>query len=113
MIRSLANIFVAVKEGIPVSRIFRISITTSIVFALSIALDAQGLGTKNLIEKLGYRPNSKLLIIHGDDLGVAHSVDMASEKALQEGWITSASEWCPVLGFPRSQLSHANIQNWT
>ena len=34
--------------------------------------------SKSVAERLGYPANSKLLIIHGDDLAVAHSVDNAS-----------------------------------
>lgn len=47
--------------------------------------------TKNLAERLGYPADSKLLIIHGDDLAVAHSVDVASFRALDEKAISSAS----------------------
>ena len=33
---------------------------------------------KNLAQKLGFQANSKLLIIHADDIGVARSVNKAS-----------------------------------
>ena len=33
---------------------------------------------KNIAEKLGYEKDAKLLIIHGDDIGVSHSVNQAS-----------------------------------
>ena len=46
---------------------------------------------QNIAEKLGYPANSKLLIIHGDDLAVAHSVDVATFRALDEKAISSAS----------------------
>ena len=38
------------------------------------ALPAQ---TGTIAERLGYPAHAKLLILHGDDLGVAHSVDAA------------------------------------
>jgi chitin disaccharide deacetylase len=46
---------------------------------------------KTLAERLGYPADAKLLILHGDDLGVAHSVDAASLDALGSGAISSAS----------------------
>jgi predicted glycoside hydrolase/deacetylase ChbG (UPF0249 family) len=46
---------------------------------------------KNLAERLGYPADAKLLILHADDLGVAHSVDDASFNALDRGAVSSAS----------------------
>ena len=46
---------------------------------------------ENLAQKLGYDKNAKLLIIHADDLGFAHSVNVASLKAIEEGSVNSAS----------------------
>ncbi|MEJ2008247.1 MAG: polysaccharide deacetylase family protein [Acidobacteriota bacterium] len=52
-----------------------------------------------ITEKLGYPADAKLLIIHADDLGVAHSQDMASFKALEEGDVTAASAMVPCPWF--------------
>ena len=52
--------------------------------------------TRTVAERLGYPANAKLLILHGDDLGVAHSVDVASLDALDRGAITSASIMMPT-----------------
>lgn len=57
------------------------------------ALPAQ---TKTVAERLGYPVNSKLLILHADDLGAAHSVDVASFDALEKGAISSASIMVPT-----------------
>lgn len=46
---------------------------------------------KTIAERLGYPADAKLLILHADDLGVAHSVDDASFKALDAGAVSSAS----------------------
>src|SRR5258708_26235729 len=51
--------------------------------------------TKTLAERLGYAADAKLLIIHADDLAVAHSVDAASFDALDKGAVTSASIMVP------------------
>lgn len=51
--------------------------------------------TKSIAERLGYPPDSKLLIIHADDLAVAHSQDAASFSALDQHAVTSASIMVP------------------
>ena len=51
--------------------------------------------TKTLAERLGYPSNSKLLILHADDLAVAHSQDAASFAALDQHAVTSASIMVP------------------
>jgi chitin disaccharide deacetylase len=54
----------------------------------------------NIAQRLGYPPDAKLLIIHADDLAVAHSEDVASFDALDQNAVTSASIMvpCPWLG---------------
>ncbi|MBZ5687086.1 MAG: polysaccharide deacetylase family protein [Acidobacteriia bacterium] len=51
--------------------------------------------SKTLAERLGYPHDSKLLIIHADDLAVAHSEDAASFDALDKHAATSASIMVP------------------
>ncbi len=57
-----------------------------------IAAQAQ---SKTVAARLGYPPDSKLLIIHADDLAVAHSEDAASFDALDRRAVTSASIMVP------------------
>jgi len=51
--------------------------------------------TKTVAERLGYPADTKLLIIHADDLAIAHSEDAASLEALDKGYVTSASVIVP------------------
>jgi predicted glycoside hydrolase/deacetylase ChbG (UPF0249 family) len=67
-------------------------IALSIVVLLVGDLTAQ---SKSIAERLGYPADSKLLIIHADDLAVAHSVDSASFDALDKNAVTSASILVP------------------
>ena len=60
---------------------------------LGSALPAQ---TRSIAERLGYPANAKLLILHADDLGAAHSVNAASLDALDKGAISSASVMIPT-----------------
>src|SRR2546429_3536649 len=52
--------------------------------------------TKTVAERLGYPRDAKLLILHADDLGFAHSADAASFDALDKGVVSSASIMIPT-----------------
>lgn len=52
--------------------------------------------TRTIAERLGHPANAKLLIIHADDLGAAHSINSASFDALDKGTISSASIMIPT-----------------
>ncbi|KPQ18031.1 MAG: hypothetical protein HLUCCX10_05860 [Algoriphagus marincola HL-49] len=51
---------------------------------------------QSLQEKLGYPKDSKLLIIHGDDVGVSHSQNKATFEAIKNGLVTSTSMMVPA-----------------
>ncbi len=59
---------------------------------LTLHVEAQG----NIATKLGYPADAKLLIIHSDDLGVAHTENMASISAIENGSVNSASVMMPT-----------------
>ena len=62
-------------------------------FLLASNLPAQN---RNIAERLGYPAGAKLLILHADDLGAAHSIDAASFDALDKGTVSSASIMMPT-----------------
>ena len=45
----------------------------------------------NIAEKLGYKKMLELLIIHADDIGIAHSVNIASFDGYKNNGINSGS----------------------
>ena len=58
------------------------------------------LSAQSLVERLGYPSDTKLIIVHADDLGETHAVNAATIKALQGGTINSASLMVPCPWFP-------------
>jgi len=63
--------------------------------SLLLSLNLSSQGNKNLAELLGYPRDSKLLIIHADDMGLSHSVNTACIKAFDNKGITSGSIMVP------------------
>ena len=61
------------------------------VLFLVLAVKPASAQNKTVAERLGYPADSKLLIVHADDLAIAHSEDAASFDALEKNAVTSAS----------------------
>jgi predicted glycoside hydrolase/deacetylase ChbG (UPF0249 family) len=82
----------------------RLPITLAIVAMLPVGLSGQELDVSgprpgpSLAERLGYRKDARLLIVHADDVGVTHGVNQATFNALASGQVTSASVMVPCAG---------------
>jgi chitin disaccharide deacetylase len=49
----------------------------------------------SLVERLGFGPGDRLLIVNCDDLGVSHDANLATRRAMTEGVATSATLMVP------------------
>ncbi|MGH6913747.1 MAG: ChbG/HpnK family deacetylase, partial [Geminicoccales bacterium] len=56
--------------------------------------------SRTVQERLGHPASARLLVLHADDLGMAHAVNRATFEAFDQGWITSASILVPCPWFP-------------
>lgn len=65
-------------------------------FLCLLSLQAQ---QKTIAERLGYPKNTKLVILHADDVGVSHSTNDATVTAMEKGCVNSASIMVPCPWF--------------
>jgi len=80
--------------------LFVVLFTVSLGCLAQSSLQEKSPPPKTVQERLGYSSSARLVVIHGDDLGMNHSVNRATFEALEKGWITSASILVPCPWFP-------------
>ena len=67
--------------------------------------------TKTVAERLGYPADTKLVIVHADDLGMSHSINEATIKAFSSGLVNSGSIMMPCSWVPEiAAYARANPQ---
>src|SRR5690348_14636626 len=78
-----------------------ISVATVVAATVLVGWSARGAAQEpNLAQRLGYPRDARLVIVHADDIGVTHSVNAASERALATGLVNSGSVMVPCAWTP-------------
>lgn len=68
---------------------------TAFCVAVSFLAHAEEEKGPSLVERLGFAPNARVLIINADDFGMNHATNEGTIKALKSGGITSATVMVP------------------
>ncbi len=85
-----------------------------LIFLLTANAGAACAQAKTVAERLGYPPDSKLLIVVGDDVGFCHSVNRArltalNQRAITSGTVIMASPWLTDVALYAKQHADASL----
>ena len=72
------------------------------LFGACLAAAQTSVEVRPLAARLGHPADAKLLIVHADDLGAAHSINAATFKAFETGLLNSASIMVPCPWLPEA-----------
>jgi predicted glycoside hydrolase/deacetylase ChbG (UPF0249 family) len=67
-----------------------------------LALLSSGAVGQSLVERLGFEPTDKVLVINCDDFGMCHAENLATMEALTDGVATSATVMMPCPWVPEA-----------
>lgn len=77
----------------------RLVLIITVIGSLAVLIPPSGWAA-SLVERLGFRPGDKVLIINADDLGMCHAENVATFEALLDGVATSATVMMPCPWVP-------------
>src|SRR5690349_8576877 len=80
-----------------VMRKLSLTVLLMAVAAVGFAEEAKG---PSLVERLGFPPDAKLLILNGDDFGMNHATNVGTMDALKTGGLSSATIMIPCPWVP-------------
>src|SRR6476659_9458926 len=92
----IVNVLCMFLNGGPQPPRFSMATLRWLLLALIFLASSLRAQTRTVAERLGYPRDAKLLILHADDAGFAHSADAAIFDALDKGLISSASIMMPT-----------------